>query len=375
MPHAAPLTSSDIVPFLLEKRLVTLQQVVDAGIAVEEASQRNRNFKVTTTDDGPNYLVKCGVGSERTLTVANEALAYQLLQSISSSVGTPSPIPRYYLYDEEVRALVIELIGAVESFRDYHVRTRRFPSRIAASLGEAVGKVHTCSTRVVQDSRAGDRGAAPWTLAKIHLPEVAVLREISLANLELIKVVQRFEEYCDLLDVLRERWASTCLIHGDIKWDNCLVSRERTGRKQVYLVDWELAAMGDPAWDSGTVFAEYLAFWVFSMPVGADRSAEDLIRSTQWPLEKMHPAMRAFWRGYAGQTAEIGGPDLTRSVQYAGARLIQIAFEHLQSGMSLTAHAVLLLQLSFNMLKGPTEAAKHLLGLGAETSRPVGAAA
>lgn len=42
----------------------------------------------------------------------------------------------------------------------------------------------------------------------------------------------------------RELWTPLCVIHGDLKHDNILVVGDR-----VVFVDWEMAHLGDPAWD------------------------------------------------------------------------------------------------------------------------------
>ncbi|WP_157557486.1 phosphotransferase [Intrasporangium oryzae] len=44
-----------------------------------------------------------------------------------------------------------------------------------------------------------------------------------------------------------------CLVNHDMKWDNVVVSSGRT-----VLVDWEMAGLGDPAWDLGCLLAEHL---------------------------------------------------------------------------------------------------------------------
>jgi hypothetical protein len=54
-------------------------------------------------------------------------------------------------------------------------------------------------------------------------------------------------------------WTPACVIHGDLKWDNCLVV-ESGGDRRVKVIDWELAGFGDPAWDLGCAIAEQLAF-------------------------------------------------------------------------------------------------------------------
>lgn len=57
-----------------------------------------------------------------------------------------------------------------------------------------------------------------------------------------------------LLEAGAAAWRPECLVHGDLKWDNCLVEANR-----VRVIDWELSGLGDPAWDVSCVIAEQLA--------------------------------------------------------------------------------------------------------------------
>jgi tRNA A-37 threonylcarbamoyl transferase component Bud32 len=102
----------------------------------------------------------------------------------------------------------------------------------------------------------------------------------------------------------------SCLTHGDLKWDNCLL-----GGDGVKVIDWETAGVGDPAWDVAGILAEYA-----------------LLQSV-WPVAGQSPgsvpaAVDAFLAGYLAAAAP---PDpaavLTRAARLCGARLVQTALE------------------------------------------------
>ena len=138
------------------------------------------------------------------------------------------------------------------------------------------------------------------------------------------------------------------------------------GELKLRLIDWELADFGDPLWDAGAVFQSYLSFWVFSMPAAAGVPAEQLVQSAQYPLGKMLPAVRAFWKTYT-QTRGLDDAEaraaLELSVSYGAARMIQTAYECMFYAPQITASALYLLQLSLNILKSPKEAVSNLLAL------------
>ena len=203
-------------------------------------------------------------------------------------------IPTCYLYDDQNCVLVLEFLRGAETMTEYHRRVKRFPKGLATKLGSALGKLHRYG-----ESRKTELSHAPWVLSALQLPHIDLLRDISGANMQLIRIVQRYPEYCQMLDALLDRWTATTLIHGDLKWENCIVFPNPEGKgNRLNIVDWELASAGDPCWDAGSVFADYLSYWIFSMPVSGDSMPSDFIPLARWPITMMQPAIVAFWASY-----------------------------------------------------------------------------
>ena len=78
------------------------------------------------------------------------------------------------------------------------------------------------------------------------------------------------------------------------------------------------------------------------------------------PLQRMQPAMQAFWAAYA--TVNPERPALQRVIELTAVRLLQSAVEQAQFLTPPSAHVATLVQLAENMLRRP-EAAAGLLGL------------
>jgi thiamine kinase-like enzyme len=170
------------------------------------------------------------------------------------------------------------------------------------------------------------------------------------------------------LEELRDDWRLSALIHRDLKWDNCLLRTGPVpeGESNLKIVDWELAGLGDPCWDAGSVLNDYLTSWLLSIPTTGEMPPADFLKLARYPLEKMHPALRTFWTSYVGRLKldpESESQWQLRAVRYAAARLLQTAFEQMQMSSHLTATVICSLQLGLNMLKRPDEAAIRLLGL------------
>ncbi|PYQ26415.1 MAG: hypothetical protein DMF56_24350 [Acidobacteria bacterium] len=335
------LTRSEVVPYLLRRGLIEAKSVVDGDLTIVDASRRNHNFGILR-ERGFSYLLKQGTDAERRETIANEALVY-------SSLRLDPYLPRLVHYDSDEHVLILEYLTGARDLHEHQIRTGRFSSRLASSIGRALSILHRAPWR---DEFFVHQ--APWVLS-VHRPNLESLCDTSGANLQVIKIVQQSAEYCELLDALRAEWRAEALIHFDLKWDHCLVSSAR-----LKIIDWEIAGVGDPDWDVGSIFSSYLHSWLRSIPITGETPPDRFLQFARYPLEKIQPALRAFWRSYAGDAAD---ERLLRTVRYAAARLTQAAYEQMQTVSEIGGTAVCALQLGLNILRRPQEAARHLLGI------------
>jgi aminoglycoside phosphotransferase (APT) family kinase protein len=362
------ITQPEVAAYLLRHDLVSAASIVEGDLAVADASRRNRNFKVIS-ERGPSYLLKQGVGPGGKATVAHEAVVYEFLRLLAGNNGLDEYLPRYYGYDMKEQILVLELVRNAQDFREYHARRGRFSILLARTMGKALATVHRLSrTYGIEPDDGRIFPVQPPGALSIHRPDSRILLDVSAANVELIKVVQRSPKFCRSLDELREGWRTETLIHSDIKWDNCVIfARPSSKRKtRLKIVDWEAAGMGDPCWDIGSVFSNYLSFWLLSIPIMGEDPSDRFIELARYPLETMQPAMRSFWQSYARYMeldAATSGEWLLRAVKYVAARLVQTGYERTQMSPHLTGNVVCLLQLGLNILQRPPEAIVHLLGL------------
>jgi hypothetical protein len=364
------LTEQEAVPYLLQGKLLDPESIVAGTLEVVNVSRRNRNFKVIS-EGGPHYLLKQGVGLQGTATVAYEAAMYHYFQSDAGCGKFRRYLLCCYGYDPKEHILILELLNNAENLRDHYSRSGRFSRHLAGELGNALGLLH-CLTEYAghgNENRQGFIRSAPWILS-LHHPEPSIFRDISSASIQLIRIIQQFPEFCKLLDELRLGWRAETLIHNDVKSDNCLVSSAHSASKRrqfrLKIVDWETAGIGDPCWDVGAVFSDYLSLWLFSIPITGGSPPDRFMELSRYPLEKMQPAISAFWQAYVRRMQlddTTSSQWLLRAVKYGAARLVQTAFEQMQLSMQLMGNTVCLLQLSLNILRRPQEAIVHLLGI------------
>ena len=131
-----------------------------------------------------------------------------------------------------------------------------------------------------------------------------------------------------------------------MKWANCIAHPAPGGGSsrptRVKLVDWEMAGWGDPAFDVGSAFSDCV--------VGSKAAAG------------------ALWSAYV-RAARLDGAAaaalLTRAVRFAGARLVQSAYEYSQEATVLSDRVVDSLAVARELVLAPEAARVSRLGLAA----------
>lgn len=350
------LTTRNLPTYLLLRGLISHDSLVDGDLTITDASHRNRAFRVRRGAQ-PGYFVKqvrqwdaASIGYWE-----SEAACYQRLSGNAI-------VPEHYATDFESRVLVLSLISDGETLSEYH---RRFPAA-SVVVGRHQGNTLSALHRTTQGAQ--EPGKVPWILS-VHESDPAWFDSLSPANARLLQIVQGYPEYCTLLTELRKEWQPSCLIHGDVKWDNFLIRNTESPEPQLYLVDWEMAVFGDPCWDVGAVLQAYLNFWIYSMPFHETTHPNELVTRAQRPLEQLWPAIHGFWEAYSegmGLDSPTSRAMLTRSARYAAGRMIQSAYEMMNTWQQMPPTGAAMLQTSFNILTRPADAVRDLLGFTSE---------
>ncbi|WP_144186864.1 aminoglycoside phosphotransferase family protein [Elioraea rosea] len=350
------------VPWLLERALLTPDHVVEHGVSMIDVSRRNANLAIVV-EGGPSYFLKQGKRASRSSTVRREASFYDWAEAKHPPPRFHALLPRRLLYDEAADILLIEYLGNGRTLREQQMAgRRRFPAWAGVVAGAALADLHRHDQLDGITPMPDPRGGLPWVL---HLaePDLGIFAETSAANMQLVRIVQRYPRFAEEFAALRRDWLASALIHGDCKWDNWIVPPER---KPVRIVDWEAHQLGDPLWDAATIVAEYLRCWLNTVPVVDEVPSEQNLDSAAFRLADLQPAIGAFWDAYAsgiGFEARERADALVKATRYAAALLVQVAFQQMQPAASLNGTVVCFLQLGLSMLERPEEAAAQLLGI------------
>jgi hypothetical protein len=329
-----PLDARSVVDLLLERGALEPEDVLDRSLSVSDVSRRNLCFAVRR-DGAPGLFVK----HPRT----EDPLSLASLHNESRVIGLAAPAPGVRLYDPQRHVLVVDLIPDGEELFFRTLREHGLRPELARALGAAVGTMHRTA---LQSASEPPPSAGAWILGLATIGDAQLPRDApGVAHLR--DLARDDPQLADGLAALRETWTADVLVHGDLKWENVLVSGTEPPR--VHLVDWEEGGVGDPAWDVGGMLHTYLRDWVIARET-PNMDDGDLLRA-------MPPSAAALWDGYR-TTARPEDPAalLMRSIGMAGARLLQTAYEDVAGRAGLTDRAVALSQLAANVLARPRDA-------------------
>lgn len=268
---------------------------------VDETSISHRSC-IVSVQGRPRWFVKCGdpvrshgrdLGMEST--VHRLAARHPLLAEV---------VPRCRLIRADGNLLVMEAVSGERLTPPRFGNGHRDALR---AYGVAVGRVHrTIPPRF---------GAAPWMLSAL-LPQWGAYEWLPPACGAFLHRLAAVREFREAFDRLRLQWRPGCLVHGDLRWANALFDAAYSPPR-VWLVDWELAAAGDPAWDLGSVLAD----------VAASNAIENR-DPADW--RRMLALCRPFFAAYQSEARlapEVWRERLERSVRCAGVRLVQTVIE------------------------------------------------
>jgi len=348
------LKQADIAHYLLSLELVKPRVVVEEKLTVVDASRRNSVF-LAAIGEGPTFVVKQNTrGEGRTL--AHEAAVLRLLAQSPELSGNA---PRVVHHDPDTARLVLRTSGGARDWNE-HQRARRFPRTQARLLGRTLANLH--SLPVDKVARLPSGVDPMWGLS-LPEPPHQMLLDLSTGAQDLVARVQASQTLCARLEELKGVGFDGVLVHGDLRWDNCLaVAAEGSHRRtRLLLVDWELASHGAAAFDLGTVLSEYLRAWVESVPIVDTLEPGRFVAQAGHPLRRIQPGVHAFWSSYGLTRARR--PSLRHVMELAAVRLLQTAVEQAQALATPSAYQVTLVQLADNLLRQPEQAAFSLLGL------------
>ncbi|MFC6299978.1 phosphotransferase [Pseudomonas sp. CCM 7893] len=340
------LTRHNTAIFLVNNGLLDTRSLMEQPIAIRSHSQRNRGFSVTWPS-GQGYYVKqhqpdAGPWEKRS-SVAHEA---EVLQRLNEQPGLHDCVPTLRFYDVHRQALVVDWLTPAHGAHEVAINNGVPDLQVANQLGQTLARLHQGLTDIACDDLPGN---VPWVIRLDRLYPLAG-EDQSWGQARLVALVQSRQECMAALDALALTWPRSQLIHGDMKWQNCLLQGE-----YCVFIDWEMADRGDPLWDLAGLCQSWLKNWMDRQPWMAD--GDDAVAQAAEDFGPYQRALAQVWRSYQ----PVPAPGAERLMALCGARLLQTLYEDLVDETELSATHTLLLQLARNLLVAPQLAAQQWL--------------
>lgn len=366
------LTAYNVPHYLLHKGLITPESVVDGDFTLAEAGRRNRNFKVLRRKEPGLFLKQIKTTEPQAImTLQREADFYRHVHTDSKYAAIRRLIPEFVHYEPSRYALTLKLTVDAESMNEQHLREQAFPESTARLLGAALATVHSHGAAFLNDplARSVFPYQVPWPLT-LDQTGFAALDNFGPIGSQVAAAMRQLGTLQPRLSALRSEWQYDSLIHGDMKWDNCLVKRPTPGGSgqspDLTIVDWELADIGDGAWDVATIFKEYIVATIVNASAREAATAQNLPGPAAQTIEALRPSIRAFWQAYASGR-NLSGPTarmyLERAVKLTAGRMVIAVLEYVYAAPQFNTLGMKMLQTSLALLEAPQMAAVQMIGI------------
>jgi hypothetical protein len=311
-----------VIPAALSAGALTPADVVRRGVQVDQVGRSHAVYRVSVGGEA-RFYVKC-FGPRRGATDGVAARERAVLVLAQSRPTVAALVPDAWAWDDSADADRPWHVVATAAVHGAEAWTLDRPGGGARTLDEAwrllVGALvpplaafHRATRDLARpgaDVPEGLEGVEPWGLCLMDgdappelwaIPATAALLREAAADGTLVTGLRS----------ARSLWRPLALVHADLKHDNVLVENGAQ-EPRVRVLDWEMARVGDPAWDLAALTARLA-----------------VARGEGPPWQEADLAAVAVLVGRYAEASGLRVPALAhRIVLYAAAVLLMMALQH-----------------------------------------------
>jgi thiamine kinase-like enzyme len=349
------LTMENICFYLIEKGFLNTRQIVDGEYRVDFIGSRNNNFVVNRGLERSYFIKQSNPSIRDELeSLKTEATCYWLASNDENYTFLKGHLPGYFNYDSTNQVLVLGYEEGFHSLGNSNGSDGQCLQQIGPELGKVLASYHMHKHIEVSFFKK----QKPWIFSVANITQTNHNPEDKKAESQVIELIRSTPRFAEMISSAAQQYEFTSLIHNDVKFTNFIIKDAVTHHEipEIKLIDWELADIGDPSWDTGSVFASYLQSWIYSEPHNTTGSG--------LTLEKIQPVLLDFWKAYVkvmGLNMIDAKDKLYKTVCFCALRLIHFCFESTPFTQSLSPQCARSLQLSYKILEDPEQALTSLL--------------
>lgn len=275
---ATAFTAADVIPTALAAGALSAAEVVQLGVMVELVGRSHAVFRISV-GGAPRFFLKA-FGPRRGATdgiaereEAVQALAQSRLE-VAALVPPAWPWDRARVPARGLQWVAAAAVAGAEAWTADEGGTHRAASAWHELMDALLPKLAAFHRATRDLARPGAELQAclapecPWGLRVMDGDAPAELWAGPVTGL-LLREAARDTVFVAACRSVRTLWRHMALIHADLKHDNLILERSNDGVK-VMAVDWEMARVGDPAWDLACLGARLAVLRQEGPPWNAD---------------------------------------------------------------------------------------------------------
>ncbi|MCC0175554.1 aminoglycoside phosphotransferase family protein [Waterburya agarophytonicola K14] len=380
------LSSHNVWQYLQARNICSSTEISPSAIKPKDC--KNFNLLVSFSDNC-HYLVKQECWDTQGKTKGEfqqEWLIQRLVRHFPQLNCLQNVISEAIDYDRDNSIIVFNYLNNYCDLANFYDQHQIFPTAIATALGETLATIHrlTFKQNNYRDFLAKDSNynlqKQPNLLKYLSRIKPELIGKVGEDAFKFYRLYQREVVIGEAIAQLEKKWLPCCLTHRDFRLANILVSlscqaalneaelislSKRKDEAIIRIIDWERFSWGDPAFDLGTIIANYLKLWLGSLIVGTDIDIRTTLSLATTPLAFIQPSLVALTNSYLAAFPEIthhNSDFLTKAIQFAGYHLIELILAKIEYREPFDNTGICLLQIAKMLLCHPQESMMTVFG-------------
>jgi Phosphotransferase enzyme family len=288
-------------------------------------------------------------------------------------------------YADRVNSIILYQYSRNSTDLDSCFRTsKQISLKTAEALGRSLATLHfyTANNHKISDYFSRQtRYDFPYFKNLLNNPtSESILTEAQLTGNNFIYYYQNSGELNQKVLDLISNSCRFCMTHNDLRLSNIISahfsSQELDIREDsiIQFNDWGHANWGDPAYDLGSIIANYLLLWLHSMVFHSSLTLEMSLNTATMPLSNVQKLVAATTKSYLNifPSISIHFPDfLEKIVQYSGLFLIYQLIYKIQSFDRFNDNDYFVLKMAAKLICDPKKSIPTVFGLGKDCILPL----